>query len=218
MIQRKRCALALVLAFAALCGAAEDGPAKSPNYATFTLVDGSTVSGDLLDFADGHFRLKTPRGALMIRADRVAKINPIDALPAKPTRLDVKPGHRPSGGLLSLMVMNFRKGFDRDPFTTNYEKKFRNIAGITKLCVRYGDRRKPLQILDEVGRAKLAKTGERHCVLVACRAIAYGLLGEKTKAKETAESLPTYGIGLEVREQLARFSERMKAAREGKRR
>ncbi len=218
MPQRRRCAFALVLAFAALCAAAEDGPAKSANYATFTLVDGSTVSGDLLDFADGYFKLDTPRGALLIRADRVAKINPIDALPAQPKRLDVKLGRRLSGGLLGLMVMNFRKGFDRDPFTANYEEKFRNIAGITKLCVRYGRRDEPFQILDDVGQAKLAKTGARHCVLVACRAIVYGVLGEEKKAKEVADGLPTYGIGRDVREQLAQFVERMKAARKGKRR
>ena len=165
--------------------------------------DGTAVSGEMMAFEKGYFRLKTRSGTLVIAAGQVRKITRIDALPPEPEKRQLDPqAVQRVGKLLSL---SFLKGFDRDPFPKPFQQKFEIIAVIARVGQRYGNPTAAFDVIDAARRHPKAKTGERRCVLVACEVVAHAMLGGTEKARAKRKELPDRGVGKDVRDELDRF-------------
>ena len=210
---------------AALAADSEKDPAPAKNrrfLVTLTLRDDTSVHGELVGFAGGYFLLETRRGRLTIPGDRVAKLTPIAALPPAPKPWRPRPLSEEERKQIELMVKDrgrqFVKAIQRPELPARHNWAFRMIAGIAIASVQLQNVKLPFEIIEEARQAQIAKTGERRCVLIACEAVVYGILGQKDKAKETLTQLPNHGVGARVQRQLNAFVYALEAMKDWRRR
>ncbi len=199
----------LAAGFAGFARGAEDGEEPPPpRYARFTLADGTSVAGEWLSFEGGYFKVQTRKGALLIPASRVRKITPLSELPPPPRRFVLRQGA--TDRMLALWKRRFKAGFASDPFLGDYDDKFRIIARIAYVAQKRNQLDMPFELINETRRYRLAKTGDRRCLLIACEALVNGIYGRKEKAKALIDSLPDYGAGKRVKDRFENFVSRAK--------